>query len=58
MIRLACDYQEGCHPKILERLVQTNLERVRRATARTFTVKAPKQKLKRPARLRTQKSFY
>lgn len=26
MIRLACDYQEGCHPKILERLVQTNLE--------------------------------
>ena len=26
MIRLACDYQEGCHPKILEKLVQTNLE--------------------------------
>lgn len=26
MIRLACDYQEGCHPKILERMVQTNLE--------------------------------
>lgn len=26
MLRLACDYQEGCHPKILERLVQTNLE--------------------------------
>ena len=26
MIRLACDYQEGCHPKILQRLVQTNLE--------------------------------
>lgn len=26
MIRLACDYQEGCHPKILDRLVQTNLE--------------------------------
>ena len=26
MLRLACDYQEGCHPKILERMVQTNLE--------------------------------
>lgn len=26
MIRLACDYQEGCHPKILERMVQPNLE--------------------------------
>ncbi len=26
MIRLACDYQEGCHPKILEKLIQTNME--------------------------------
>ena len=26
MIRLACDYQEGCHPKILEKLIATNLE--------------------------------
>ncbi len=26
MIRLACDYQEGCHPKILEKLVTTNME--------------------------------
>ena len=26
MIRLSCDYHEGCHPKVLERLVETNLE--------------------------------
>ena len=26
MLRLACDYQECCHPKILERLVATNME--------------------------------
>ena len=26
MLRLACDYQEGCHPKILERMVATNME--------------------------------
>ena len=25
MIRLACDYQEGCLPAILERLQETNL---------------------------------
>ncbi len=26
MIFLNCDYNEGCHPKILERLVETNFE--------------------------------
>ena len=26
MIRFNCDYSEGAHPKILERLVQTNME--------------------------------
>ena len=26
MIRLSCDYHEGCHPKVLEKLVETNLE--------------------------------
>lgn len=26
MIRLSCDYHEGCHPKVLERLVETNME--------------------------------
>ncbi len=26
MIRFACDYLEGAHPKILERLVETNME--------------------------------
>ena len=26
MIRLSCDYHEGCHPKVMERLVETNLE--------------------------------
>ena len=26
MIRLNCDYLEGCHPAILEALAQTNLE--------------------------------
>lgn len=26
MIRLNCDYLEGCHPKILQRLTETNLE--------------------------------
>ena len=26
MIRFGCDYQEGCHPRILERLVETNME--------------------------------
>ena len=26
MIHLACDYQEGCHPKILEKMIQTNLQ--------------------------------
>ena len=26
MIRFACDYQEGCHPRILKALTQTNLE--------------------------------
>ena len=26
MIRLSCDYHEGCHPKVLERLVATNME--------------------------------
>lgn len=26
MMRLSCDYHEGCHPKVLERLVETNME--------------------------------
>ena len=26
MIRFGCDYQEGCHPRILERLAETNME--------------------------------
>ena len=26
MIRFECDYAEGMHPRILERLVETNLE--------------------------------
>ena len=26
MIRLSCDYHEGCHPKVLERLAETNME--------------------------------
>ena len=26
MIRLSCDYHEGCHPKVLERLIETNME--------------------------------
>ena len=26
MIRLSCDYHEGCHPKVMERLVETNME--------------------------------
>lgn len=26
MIKFECDYQEGCHPRILERLTATNLE--------------------------------
>ena len=26
MIRLNCDYLEGCHPAILQRLTDTNLE--------------------------------
>ena len=26
MIRFECDYGEGCHPAILERLAETNLE--------------------------------
>ena len=26
MIQFQCDYNEGCHPKILERLVETNFE--------------------------------
>lgn len=26
MIRFSCDYLEGCHPRILERLMETNLE--------------------------------
>ena len=26
MIRFECDYQEGCHPRILQRLAETNME--------------------------------
>ena len=26
MIRFECDYAEGMHPRILERLVETNME--------------------------------
>ena len=26
MIRFECDYSEGCHPAILQRMVETNLE--------------------------------
>ena len=26
MIQFQCDYSEGAHPRILERLVKTNLE--------------------------------
>ena len=26
MIQFQCDYNEGAHPRILERLIQTNLE--------------------------------
>ena len=26
MLRFECDYGEGAHPKILERLLETNLE--------------------------------
>ena len=28
MIRFECDYAEGMHPRILERLVETNMEPV------------------------------
>ena len=26
MIRFDCDYTEGCHPRVLEALVKTNME--------------------------------
>ena len=26
MIRLNCDYLEGCHPAILQKLTETNME--------------------------------
>ena len=26
MIQFQCDYNEGAHPKILERLIETNME--------------------------------
>ncbi len=26
MLHFACDYQEGCHPRILEKMIQTNLQ--------------------------------
>ena len=29
MIRFECDYAEGCHPKLLERLAQTNFEQAK-----------------------------
>ena len=29
MIRFECDYAEGCHPKLLERLAQTNFDQAK-----------------------------
>ena len=37
MIQFQCDYTEGAHPKIIERLTRTNLEQDPLATERTVT---------------------
>ena len=39
-IKFETDYQEGCHPKILERLIQTNLEQTSGYGADTHTENA------------------
>ena len=39
MIRFECDYAEGMHPRILERLVETNMEQTAMARIPTANVR-------------------
>lgn len=49
MLRFACDYQEGCLPAILDRLIETNLVPVA-GTAKTNSPKTPGASFAKPAR--------
>ena len=51
MLAFACDYMEGAHEKILQRLSETNYER-RRAMETIFIVRAQRKRSAGPANVR------
>ena len=51
MLYFVNDYSEGAHEKVLQHLIDTNMDR-------TITAKRQKKKSKRHAVVRTQKSVY
>ena len=56
MLYFLNDYSEGAHEKVLQHLIDTNMEQL--PGYGTITAKRQKKKSKRHAVVRTQKSVY
>ena len=57
-LSFACDYMEGTHPAILQKLVETNLEKTGGYGLDPYC-DAAKEKIKRPVAVRKEKfSFW
>ena len=55
MLYFVNDYSEGAHEKVLQHLIDTNMEQLMEPT---ITVKKQKKRSRRHVAVRTQKSFY
>lgn len=58
MLHLQSDYMEGAHPRILERLTETNLGKKHRDTELIFTAAGLRTGYARPAAVRRQGYFF
>ena len=57
-LSFSCDYMEGAHPQILQRLVETNLEKKHQDMALTAIAKQRKRRSAKPAMRRQQRSSF
>ena len=57
MLYFLNDYSEGAHEKVLQHLIDTNMEQLP-GYGTTITVKKQKKRSRRHVAVRTQKSFY
>ncbi len=57
MLYFLNDYSEGAHEKVLQHLIDTNMEQLLDMEP-TITVKKQKKRSRRHVAVRTQKSFY